>query len=331
MPELIEVEHSRRLLSRHALGKIVKRITVADDDKVICGNVSDLSSLTSKTVKRIERVGKNLSISFSDTDLCVCFHQGMTGAFTVRGHEDESILYQDFTVDSTSWPPKHCKLELETLDGVCFAFTNSRRFGRVRIMKEPFINPPISKLGPDVLNEMVSLSTLNLLLKKRKATIKGLLLNQSILAGLGNWMTDEILFQARIHPSILSNKLSDDQIKNLHASICYVVGTGCCPEVDASSERFPKHWLFHSRWKKTSERSRSVIFEKVGGRTSAIVKSVQKKTPSNLPPVYEEETDMKHWKNAISFVLNRKVEEYTNSRKPVSEHCRWRPRKRRKV
>ena len=94
---------------------------------------------------------------------------------------------------------------------------------------------------------------------------------------------DEILYHAKIHPEQYSNTLGDDQIKELNSAIHYV----CSTSVDllADSDKFPEDWLFKHRWSKGKKNSTSalpngekIVFLTVGGRTSAVVPSVQKKT-----------------------------------------------------
>lgn len=97
-------------------------------------------------------------------------------------------------------------------------------------------------------------------------------------------MADEVLYQARIHPEQYSNTFDAEQIKRLHESIVSVCTTAC--ETLADSEQFPETWLMKYRWDKGKKDSNvlpngeKIVHLKVGGRTSAIVPSVQKKTAS---------------------------------------------------
>lgn len=91
------------------------------------------------------------------------------------------------------------------------------------------------------------------------------------------------MYHSKIHPEQYSNTLSDDQIKELHTSMHYVCSTSI--DVLADSEKFPEHWLFKHRWGKGKKNQPSVLpngdkitFLTVGGRTSAVVPAVQKKT-----------------------------------------------------
>lgn len=100
---------------------------------------------------------------------------------------------------------------------------------------------------------------------------------------LTDYHRDEILYHAKIHPEQYSNTLGDDQIKELHTCIHYVCQTAY--DLLADSEKFPPHWLFKHRWGKGKKNQTSVLpngdkitFLTVGGRTSAVVPAVQKKT-----------------------------------------------------
>lgn len=96
-------------------------------------------------------------------------------------------------------------------------------------------------------------------------------------------LSDEILYHAKIHPEQYSNTLNEEQIKSLHSAMEYI----CSTSVDllGDSEKFPEDWLFRHRWGKGKKNQSSVLpngekitFLTVGGRTSAIVPAIQKKT-----------------------------------------------------
>jgi formamidopyrimidine-DNA glycosylase len=106
---------------------------------------------------------------------------------------------------------------------------------------------------------------------------------------------DEILYHAKIHPEQYSNTLNDDQIKELYRCIHYVCSTAI--DVLADSEKFPEHWLFKHRWGKgkknhptTLPNGDKITFLTVGGRTSAVVPAVQKKTGAVAKEIDENET-----------------------------------------
>ncbi|KAH9563242.1 hypothetical protein CY35_05G115300 [Sphagnum magellanicum] len=178
--------------------------------------------------------------------------------------------------DDEEFPTKYFKVHLELDSGVEMAFTDKRRFARVRLLPEPSKEPPISELGFDALTELPSEEDFQSGIKSKKGSIKGLLLDQSFLAGIGNWVADEVLYQAKIHPEQPATILSTDDCKHLRAAIHEVVEKAV--EVDADSERFPENWIFHQRWHRKPGKLDGNQIETiaVNGRTSAYVPALQK-------------------------------------------------------
>lgn len=169
------------------------------------------------------------------------------------------------------------------------AFVDSRRFARVRLLAcdaDDIRNvTPLMENGPDpvVDKDLVTVEWLTELCRRKKIPIKALLLDQANISGIGNWVGDEIMYHAKMHPEQYSNTLSDVQIKELHKSTHYVCSTAV--NLLADSEKFPSNWLFKHRWGKGKKDSpkqlpngEKITFLTVGGRTSAIVPSAQSKT-----------------------------------------------------
>jgi len=154
--------------------------------------------------------------------------------------------------------------------------TNPRRLGRIRLLHDPLSEPPLSLLGPDPLDELPSFGEFVEMLALRRGPVKAVLLDQKFLAGIGNWIADEVLYQARISPFRLVGSLSDAEIKRLRTKIRSVIERAVA--VDARSELFPESWLFHVRWGKDPKarvRGGGLAYGVVGGRTTAWVPSVQ--------------------------------------------------------
>lgn len=125
------------------------------------------------------------------------------------------------------------------------------------------------------------------------------------------------MYHAKIHPEQYSNTLGDEQIKELHSSIHYV----CTTSIDAlaDSEKFPEHWLFKHRWGKGKKNEPSVlpngekiVFLTVGGRTSAVVPSVQKKTGPVAKDIGDEVADSPKSETKRKRVTGVKKEEDVN-------------------
>ena len=187
---------------------------------------------------------------------------------------------RSFTVDSEAWPPRFTKALFTFDDGTQLAFADPRRLGRIRLHSgAPTAEPPLSELGPDALTGGMTAAVFAAACVASGAAIKALLLDQSVVAGLGNWLADEVLYQAAIHPEVAANALSSAQVATLFATIRVVLAHAV--SVDADSSHYPPTWLFAHRWSKGSSKpvdgaGRAITFVTVGGRTSAVVLAVQR-------------------------------------------------------
>lgn len=282
-----EVEAARTLVEGHCLNKVVLRAVVADDNKVVEGvEPMDLQKLLEgATLLEARRKGKHMWVVLNRKP-AVMFHFGMTGSMVVKGIA--AAHYQNFVVDDEAWPPKYWKVHMDLEGDVQLAFSDARRFARVRVQEDPELHPPISQLGLDPLLSLPPLEEFRQLMGKQKRQIKAVLLDQHICAGVGNWVADEILFQARIHPEDRTNALTEEQQATLHHWLHEVPRVAC--EVGAESSKFPSSWLFSHRWSKTKkdtphvEGGHAVEFATVAGRTTAMVPALQKRTTSDKAP-----------------------------------------------
>ncbi|XP_024454071.1 formamidopyrimidine-DNA glycosylase isoform X2 [Populus trichocarpa] len=276
MPELPEVEAARRAIEEHCIGKKIKKAIIADDSKVIDGvSPSDfVAALVGKTIVSALRKGKNLWLQL-DSPPFPSFQFGMAGAVYIKGVA--VTKYKRSAVnDSDEWPSKYSKFFVQLDDGLELSFTDKRRFAKVRLLEDPASKPPISELGPDALLEPMTVDELHGSLSKKKVAIKALLLDQSFVSGIGNWIADEVLYQARIHPLQIASSLSRESSATLHKCIKEVVQYAV--EVDADCDRFPLEWLFHFRWGKKPGKvnGKEIDFIVAGGRTTAYVPGLQK-------------------------------------------------------
>ncbi|OMO54387.1 DNA glycosylase/AP lyase [Corchorus capsularis] len=277
MPELPEVEAARRAIEENCLGKEIKKVIIADDSKVIEGvSASDFeASLLGKTIVAAHRKGKNLWLQL-DSPPFPTFQFGMAGAIYIKGVAVTEYK-RSVVKDDDEWPSKYSKFFVELDDGLELSFTDKRRFARVRLLKDPTSVPPISELGPDALFEPMTVDEFTESISKKKTAIKALLLDQSFISGIGNWIADEVLYQARIHPLQISSSLSKESCATLHKCIKEVIEKAV--EVGADSSQFPSSWIFHSREKKPGKAfvdGKKIDFINAGGRTSAYVPELQK-------------------------------------------------------
>ena len=116
------------------------------------------------------------------------------------------------------------------------------------------------------------------LLGSRSAPIKAVLLDQSVAAGVGNWIADEVLYQAGVDPRRRASTLTEAELRRVRDRIRSVVATAVRYKSD--SDRFPRRWLFHDRWGKSdmamTSRSDRIRYATIGGRTTAWVPRVQR-------------------------------------------------------
>ena len=177
------------------------------------------------------------------------------------------------------WPPRFTKLVVTLDEGGQLAWTDARRLGRIRLRRDPRTEPPVSRLGFDALDGLPSVDALVGLLAERAAPVKALLLDQAFAAGVGNWIADEVLYQARIDPRRRAHTLTAAEIGRLRARLRSVLTTAV--RLGADGDRFPPKWLIHTRCSKRDRRPMTVRGERiryltVGGRTTAWVAEVQR-------------------------------------------------------
>jgi formamidopyrimidine-DNA glycosylase len=280
MPELPEVETARRQLTRAAVGRRIVTVRCAPDSIVFQG-VSPARirrALLGRRIVAAHRHGKHLWLEL-DRRPWPCFHFGMSGGIEVRGRQRQRLMVEGRRAREEPWPPRFLKLHLTLDDGGEVVFRDARRLGRVRLRHDPRAEPPISLLGFDALHDVPSVARLVELFGKRAAPVKAVLLDQSFSAGVGNWIADEVLYQARIDPRRRTDILSRTEVARIRSRLRFVISTAV--RAGADSDRFPPKWLFHTRWSKRLQRPVTVRGERiryltVGGRTTAWVAEVQR-------------------------------------------------------
>jgi formamidopyrimidine-DNA glycosylase len=265
VPELPEAEAARRLAQRVLVGRRIVEATAREDTIVFCGtSARRLSSwLRGRRVVAAHRKGKHNWLEL-DRRPWPAFHFGMSGGLhAYRRAEDR---------------PPFWKLELLTDEGRRVAFTDVRRFGRIRLLRDPAGEPPICLLGFDPLEGLPPVADLLAVLRRRQAPIKAVLLDQSVFAGVGNWIADEVLYQAGLSPHRPAASLTPAEVSRLRRKLHAIVRRAVA--VRADSDRFPLTWLFHHRWGRNADartaRDERIIHETVGGRTTAWVPTRQR-------------------------------------------------------
>lgn len=195
MPELPEVETIVRELRRRVRGKTFTGVRVLWE-RSIQGHAKEFRRrLAGKTIKAISRRGKFIGFELQDGTFFTV-HLRMTGKFMAKLDTDGK---------------KHARVEFRFTDGSSLHFVDARKFGRLRLW--PCKSRSCPGLGPEPLKESAVLAALAGLRTQRP--IKTVLLDQTVLAGIGNIYADEALHLARVHPLIPGCRLSAGQQKKL--------------------------------------------------------------------------------------------------------------------
>jgi formamidopyrimidine-DNA glycosylase len=265
MPELPEVESARRLAEKALTGKRIVEVVTVEDPIMYEGvkPVTFAKTLTGRKILAVHRRGKHLWFQL-DRRPWPAIHFGMTGDFHVYHNETDR--------------PRFLKFELRLNTGRRFALTDPRRLGRIRLLNDPAREPPICELGFDPFLDTLPAKEFALALVQRKAPIKAVLLDQSFAAGVGNWIADEILYQARVNPHRRAVDLSLAEAKQIYRCLIRIIRKAV--EVNGDNNRYPRAWLFHYRWGKIpnarTAKGEKIIHETLATRTTAWVPSIQK-------------------------------------------------------
>jgi formamidopyrimidine-DNA glycosylase len=259
--------------------------------QIVYGKVGTTASefqkaITGKKIVDAKQQGKYFWLEM-DSSPHPLMHFGMSG--WLKFSNDNTAYYRPTKAEEAEWPPKFWKFVLQLKDDDCeIAFVDARRLGRIRLVdakaEDMRKTSPLKENGPDpVLDpDILTVDWLKEKLRKKRVPVKALMLDQANISGIGNWVGDEILYQARLHPEQYSNTFSDQQVKQLHDAMMYVCNTAV--DTLAESDKFPEDWLMKHRWSKGKKdggklpNGEKIVFLKVGGRTSAVVPSRQKKT-----------------------------------------------------
>jgi len=207
VPELPEVEITRRHLDEAMAGRRLSKVRVTHPRTARHnsgpGEVEE--RLEGRRVTRVGRRGKFLASALDDGQTMLA-HLGMSGRFSIGDPDDPE--------------PVHTHFRARLDSGVEVRFIDPRTFGFVAVVDDEELKTSgFARLGPDAWAETPILDDLRAALSRRTAPIKALLLDQVVVAGLGNIYADEALHQARIHPLRPGRDISDSELESLLAAI----------------------------------------------------------------------------------------------------------------
>lgn len=251
MPELPEVEHTARQLHHAIVGATIRDARIFWERTI--GNPDPagfLAEIAGRPILGVRRRGKFLLTDLGG-ELILTIHRRMTGNLFLlpRGWEIDTGLQssdpvawnikgptfrksEDDGAASTSSPTieesrlLYCRVCFNLADGRRLLFTDPRKFGRIELWPSACESEALKGLGPEPLSQDFTVETLAKSLAAHKGAIKQVLLNQEVVAGLGNIYADEALFYASIHPLRHANTLTPLEIQRLHEGIVSVLTLG---------------------------------------------------------------------------------------------------------
>lgn len=214
MPELPEVETVRLQLLHKITGKTIKKVDILHP-KTTSSNPDFAERLANKTFSHIDRIGKLLIFQFkNNNDLFMLAHLKMTGQFFYQnkneifggGHSATDKDYKDL-------PNKHTRTAFYFADNSALFFNDMRLFGYLKLADKATMLEAKAKFGPEPIAKDFDYQPFFEKLKNRHISIKALLLDQSIIAGLGNIYVDEALFAAKVRPDRPAFTITADEAR----------------------------------------------------------------------------------------------------------------------
>jgi DNA-formamidopyrimidine glycosylase len=224
MPELPEVETVVRGLNRLILKKKIAQVK-HNWPKSFPNLEKDVNDfMIGVEISKVQRRGKAIIIKLNNGWALVT-HLRMTGQMVYRGEENWGAGHpnDDFLNDL---PNKSTRVEIDFEDQTKLFFNDQRKFGYMKLLPEPEIEELsfFQKLGPEPLEDNFTVEIFKeRLLKKKNSLVKPTILDQSVIAGVGNIYADEALWRAKIHPETRIKDFSNIDFKNLHESIRFVM------------------------------------------------------------------------------------------------------------
>ena len=261
MPELPEVEILRKYFEEVALNQEIQGVEFHDHlDKIFATPRNILRErLVGSSFTTTTRIGKYLFAKISKGGW-LHLHFGMTGDLQLLNQTDEL--------------PKYTRFVLLFKNGERLAFRDLRKFGVIELVEDPAQYQQDRKIGPDLLE--ITPGEFVAGFRGRKAPIKTLLLQQDKVAGIGNWIADEMLYNAGVHPQTKADKLSDEELSRLYHEAVEIVRKAI--KHDTHYGDFPKNFFANYRSKGAvhPDHPHSPVQSlKVGGRGTYIVPEKQ--------------------------------------------------------
>lgn len=207
MPELPEVETTRRGIAPHLEGQRIERIVIRRPALRWPIPPALLTTLPGQTIHLVARRAKYLLLHTDAGTLLL--HLGMSGHLRLLPAGTPVLTHDHF--------------DIITVNGQCLRLNDPRRFGAVLWAEPGQTHPLLATLGPEPLSEQFNADTLKACAKGRKTSIKALIMDNHMVVGVGNIYANEALFLSGIHPAQASGKVSGPNLERLAENIKQVL------------------------------------------------------------------------------------------------------------
>lgn len=231
MPELPDVETMRRYVDATSLHKKIVGVEV-NAPRMLKGVSAGrfAANLENQRFESTERHGKFLFVELG-ADSWLVLHFGMTGHLEYRKNARKAT------------PP--VRLLVRFSNGYELAGIWQRRLGRIGLTESPAALARDQGLGPDAYEPELALEDFRRMVRGRRGSVRSALMDQGFMAGIGNIYSDEILFQAQIHPRAEARRMNGEALAQLHRVMRHVLRVAI--ERQADPERLPSSWLLPHR------------------------------------------------------------------------------------
>lgn len=228
MPELPEVETIRRLIERFLVGHRITSVDLHLPKLMRDSPLPDLHAITGQTITGARRHAKVLVLNLSN-GLSLLVHFKLSGQLAIeRPDGTRAVAGHPVPDPAGPYPHKATHLDLRFDDGTVVWYSDLRQFSWLRLMPSEDVEAALIEFGfgPDAIHEAVVLQALKTFAPRRRVPIKVVLLDQAVVAGLGNIYADEALFAAGVHPAMPANELSRPRIARLARFIPWALEQG---------------------------------------------------------------------------------------------------------
>lgn len=204
MPELPEVYTITNDLLKNVLGYTIRGCTITNGYIALPTNDTFKNTVINQKVVDVQRIAKNILIHLSNKSI-IHFHLAMTGQILLK--ENDNFAFKNWL---------RVLLNIESGGDTKFlAFNDMRMFGKIAVITESQVKALYDKYGPEPIDETIDIKRLWGKLTSKRTTIKNALLDQELVAGLGNIYATDALFLARIHPELNTKTLTLKQTETL--------------------------------------------------------------------------------------------------------------------